>query len=95
MIDAGSSELNTKWKNVLHNSDDDYIIPESDVNIMCPYDCLSTSGYSVSSYQASSVCNPNALASAPTTITRNKKVATFEWNFWVLDGSFDVICLVL
>ncbi len=91
MIDAGSTTLNNKWKNVLHNQAEDYIIPESDVNVMCPYDCLSTSGYSVSSYQASSVCDPNALASAPTTITRNKKVATFEWNFWVLDGSFDVL----
>lgn len=91
MIDAGSTTLNNKWKNVLHNQAEDYIIPESDVNVMCPYDCLSTSGYTVSSYSPESICNPNTLASAPTTINRDKKIATFEWNFWVLDGSFDVL----
>ncbi len=93
MINAGSTELNNKWKNVLHNEADDYIIPESDVNVMCPYDCLdmSSSAYVVNNGATYDYCTPSALKNAPTTINRNKKIATFEWNFWVLDGSFEVL----
>lgn len=91
MISAGSQELTQKWVDVLHNESEDYIIPESDVNIMCPYDCVSLSGYTVTGYSAESISNVSALASNPATINRNKKIATFEWNYWVLDGSFEVL----
>lgn len=93
MIDTGSSELNTKWKNVLHNSDDDYIIPESNVNVVCPYDCLDMSGnmYSTQGYIVPTYCDISKIKNAPTNLVRNKKIATFEWNLWVLDGSFDVL----
>lgn len=93
MISAGSSELTQKWVDVLHNQSEDYIIPESDVNVMCPYDCLdmSSSAYVVNNGATFDYCTPSALKNAPTTINRNKKIATFEWNFWVLDGSFEVL----
>ena len=91
MISAGSSELTQKWVDVLHNDNDDYIIPESDVNVVCPYNCISTSGYTVNSYYAESISTPNILARDPATINCDKKIATFEWNFWVLDGSFTVL----
>ena len=91
MISAGSSELTQKWVDVLHNESEDYIIPESDVNVVCPYNCISTSGYTATGYNAESVSNVNALASDPATINRNKKIATFEWNYWVLDGTFEVL----
>lgn len=93
MIDTGSSELNTKWKNVLHNSADDYIIPESNVCVVCPYDCVDMSGsaYSVVAYSYSSYCDLTQLKNSPAHTNRNKKIATWEWNYWVLDGSFDVL----
>lgn len=92
MIDAGSSELNQKWKNVLHNQADDYIVPESDVMVECPYDCISVENSSITASRPESYCDINALAiSRPDMILNKKKIATFEWNYWVLDGTFDVI----
>ena len=90
MISAGSSELTQKWVDVLHNDSDDYIIPESDVNVMCPYDCTSLSGYTVTANSVSQ-STPSDMAISPIFMNRDKKIATFEWNFWVLDGSFEVL----
>lgn len=78
------------WKNVL-NDTDEKLINESNVQIYNFSDVVNPSSLSLGGTDQSSYANINALKKAPTTINRDKKIATFEWNFWLLDGTFDVL----
>lgn len=82
--------LNTsqEWKNLLSTQD---ILPESNVNIISDGKVLDTSNFSVSTTDKAPFSNANFMAKAPRNVNREqRKIATLEWNFWVLDGSYEI-----
>lgn len=77
-----------EWKNLLETDD---LLPESNVNIVCNDAVLDTSEWTVTSENCETMSNINILASKPDYINRNEeKIATFEHNFWILDGTFTI-----
>ena len=77
-----------EWEELLETDD---LLPESNVNIVCNDTVEDTSTWNVSSENCEEMSNINILASKPDNINWNEdKIATFEHNFWILDGTFEV-----
>lgn len=76
------------WKNLITTED---LLPESNVNLVSNNDVQDTSSWKVTTTGAEDISDESVLLSSPATINRNTfKIATLEWNFWVLDGSYEV-----
>ncbi|MFQ9515342.1 MAG: hypothetical protein ACLRZ9_05900 [Eubacterium sp.] len=70
---------------------DSLFLPESNVNIICNNDVVDTSNWTIKTSKAASISNAAKLLSSSGAINREeKKIASLEWNFWVLDGSYEV-----
>lgn len=77
------------WKNLIATDD---LLPESDVNIVSNNDVHDPSNWEITlGGGVADIANEKAILSSPNTIRRNSsKIATLEWNFWILDGTYEV-----
>ena len=77
------------WKKLIQSED---LLPESNINLVSNNDIEDTSqNWNITSSDAEDISDKNVLLSSSGTINRNTtKIATLEWNFWILDGTYKV-----
>lgn len=74
------------WKNLIQTDD---ILPESNVNVVCNSNIIDTVDYALTTTEKTDFSNTSYFNIYKNTINREqKKIGTFEWNMWVLDGSY-------
>ena len=81
--------ITTAWNNLFATDD---LLPESDVNVVCNDNVVDlSSGWTVNTNSKEDISNIQSFLKSNGSIERNtSKIATLEWNFWALDGSFRV-----
>lgn len=79
-----------QWKEIFNAENvSNNLLPECNVNIVNNDNVLDTTGFNVISTDKTSFSNITNFAKNKTSINRDeKKIATLEWNFWALDGSY-------
>lgn len=77
-----------EWKNLLTTED---ILPESNVNIVSDNNVYDMSAFNISTTDKAFFSNIDFMSKTQRIINREqRKIATLEWNIWVLDGSYEI-----
>lgn len=66
------------------------LLPESNVRLICDDNVENISNWTKTAYPAEFSNTENIFPSAYKFNTDENKIATYEWNFWVLDGTFKI-----
>lgn len=79
-------ETSKEWTAMFKEDD---LFPESNVRLICNNNVVSTNNWSVTA-DAEEKSNSSVLLSEKNQLKEsNSKIATLEWNYWILDGTYE------